>query len=191
MQLKILGDYLQKSITFLRSQKASLFADHPVFAFLIKFNILAIPMYAAILLEFDFYILQQCTANVVYFLLQFFGFSPVIDGIMITIPVQNGTWAALINSACTGWKSVLLFLALVAATPKNNKKTALIFIPVILLVNIIRIVFMFWVASVELAYFELAHTLIWSWGMIIIIISLWLLWMLKISNMKIVKHSKT
>ena len=101
---------------------------------------------------------------------------------MITIPVQNGTWAALINSACTGWKSVLLILALVAATPKNNRRTALIFIPVILFVNIVRIVFMFWVASANLAYFELAHTLIWSWGMLLVVLGLWLFWLLKISK---------
>ena len=161
-----------------------LMKDYPVFAFLIKFNILAIPMYAAILLNFDFYILQKATADVVYFLLQVLGFSPVIDGIMITIPVQNGTWAALISSACTGWKSVLLFLALVAATPKNNRRIALAFIPAILLVNIIRIVFMFWVASANLAYFELAHALVWSWGMLLVVIVLWLFWMLKISSTK-------
>ncbi|MBI4162193.1 MAG: archaeosortase/exosortase family protein [Candidatus Aenigmarchaeota archaeon] len=158
------------------------FEDYPVFAFLIKFNLFALPMYAAILLEFDFYILQQFTANIVYSLLQFLNFSPVIDGVMITIPVQNGTWAALMSSACTGWKSALLFLALVAATPGKSmhvKKIALIFVPIILVVNIIRIVFMFWVASADLAYFELAHSLIWSWGMIFTVFGLWILWMLK------------
>ena len=174
---------------------------HPVFTFLIKFNILALPMYLAILLEFDFYILQQATASIVYSLLQILGFSPTIDGIMITIPVQNGEWAAIINSACTGWKSVLVFLALVAATPKQtnaqgvsysiNKRIALLFVPIILIINIMRIVFMFWVASVDLAYFELVHTLVWSWGMILVIVGFWLLWVLKISNMKTAKLTKT
>ncbi len=174
--------------------------DYPVFVFFIKFNIFAIPMYAAILLEFDFYVLQQATANIIYSILSFLNFSPLINGLMITIPVQNGTWAAVIDSACTGWKSVLLFLALVAATPKRanaqgasyhtHKKMdirllALLFVPVILFVNIVRIVFMFWVASFDLAYFQFAHTVVWSWGMILVIVAFWLFWMLKMNNTKL------
>ena len=154
---------------------------NPIFTFFIKFNLLALPLYIVSIINFDFYFIQSATANVVYYFLNILNFSPVIDGIMITIPVQNGAWAALINSACTGWKSALLFLALVFATPKNNKRFALLFIPLIFAINIVRILFMFWVASFDLAYFELAHAIVWSWGMLLAVLALWIIW-IKFNN---------
>ena len=145
--------------------------------FLIKFNLLALPLYIVLALNFDFYALEKATASVVFYLLQALGFNPSISGIMITIPVQNGTWAAFINSACTGWKSAYLFFALVMATPLKKKAVAMIFIPLIFLINIIRIIFMFWVAQQSIEYFDIAHALVWSWGMALLVLFLWLFWM--------------
>jgi exosortase/archaeosortase family protein len=152
---------------------------NPAFSFLIKFNLLAIPLYVVLAANVQFYWLQAITADIVYLSLNFFGFSPAINGILISIPIQGGSWAGLINSACTGWKSAFLFFALVMASHKkiNKKLMAMIVIPTIFLVNVVRIVFMFWVAQTNLLYFEIIHSLLWSWGLVAIVLGLWVVWL--------------
>jgi len=162
----------------MRIKKKGLFS---VVKFLIKFNLLAIPLYIVLALNIDFYWLEKITAGVVVILLKTIGLNPSINNIIITIPVQGGTWAAVINSACTGWKSAYLFFALVIAPPYSlrSKAWAMVFLPLIMAANIARIVFMFWVASVDLSYFGIVHTIVWAWGMALLVLGLWVLWMCK------------
>lgn len=175
--LKSLNNYF-KQYYIMRLKKKELFS---AVKFLVKFNLLAIPLYIVLALNIDFYWLEKMTAEIVFTLLRAIGLSPTINNIVITIPVQNGAWAAVINSACTGWKSAYLFFALVIATSHNlrSKAWAMAFLPLIMAVNILRIVFMFWVASVDLSYFEIVHAIVWAWGMTLLVIGLWVIWMYK------------
>jgi exosortase/archaeosortase family protein len=148
--------------------------------FLIKFNILAIPLYLILVTGWNLGWLQQMTANIIYSILSSLGFSPAIDGLMITIPIHNGNWAAVIDWDCTGWKSFLAFIALVMATdaPTMRKIRALMFVPVIYVINLARIAFMFfYVRTYDLQYYQVVHSIVWSWGLIITILVLWILWM--------------
>jgi exosortase/archaeosortase family protein len=148
--------------------------------FLVKLNIFAIPLYIIILLDIQFYSAQLFTASAVAWLLQALGFNAVQAGTTITIPILNGHWSAVITNDCIAWKSILAFLALVFATDFSlRKKTfALVFIPVIYVINLARIWFMFfYVSTFDLAFYGIVHAVVWSWGLLLITLALWLLWM--------------
>ena len=151
-----------------------------VFKFLVKFNLFAIPLYIILVLGWHFAELQQLTANITYGILNWAGASPSIDGYLISIPIKNGTWAALINWDCTGWKSILAFFALVMATdlPMRRKMYGLLLVPLIYVINIFRIFFMFfYVRTFDLAHYEIVHAIVWSWGLILVILVLWIFWL--------------
>lgn len=149
--------------------------------FLAKLNLFAVPLYAMLLLDVQFAALQSATRDITFYLLNVLGLSPSASGYLISIPIQNGNWAALINWDCTGWKSLLAFAALVFATgrPLKNKVHGLaVFLPLIFAVNIARIIFMFlYVRTFDIAYYQFVHAMVWSWGMIFVILLSWVVWM--------------
>ena len=151
-----------------------------VLKFFVKFNLIAIPLYIVILLDLRLVELQQLTAWMTYGILDYAGADPIINGYLISIPINHGTWAAIINWDCTGWKSMLAFFALVMATdlPLKRKMYGLVLIPVIYVINIARIFFMFfYVRTFDLANYQFVHTIVWSWGLILIILVLWVYWL--------------
>jgi len=143
--------------------------------FLIKFNILAIPMYLIIIFSLSFAPLQEATAQISTSLIP----DSSVSGTMIVIPMEGGSWAADINWDCTGWKSMYALFALIFATPfaLGKKLWGLLLIPLVCLINIFRIVFMFlFVKTYGLANYELVHATLWSWGLVAAILILWIVW---------------
>ena len=148
--------------------------------FFIKFNLFAIPLYIILYQGWALPGLQQFIANIVTHALAALGLNPTMQDLVISIPVRNGDWAAVISWDCTGWKSMFAYFALVMATDYPNKRKALglLLLPVIFVINLLRIVFMFfYVHTFDLAYYRTVHAVIWSWGLILTIAVLWLLWM--------------
>lgn len=152
--------------------------------FLILFNIFLIPFYVILLSGAELYELKVFTADVTYSLLDSSGMNPERDGLLVSIPIKDGKWAASMDWDCTAWKSMLAFFALVMAVgftanfTWKKKLIGLIFIPIIYFVNILRIWFMFFfVKAYDLAYFDIVHAIVWSWGMIFVILVFWFLWM--------------
>ena len=131
--------------------------------------------------------LINLTTDLSFGLLDIVGIPAQRIGPMIQIPVENGFFGAFIDWDCTGWKSMFALFALIFATdyPIRKKLYGLLLLPVIYLINLIRITFMSWfISNYDLAYYEIVHATIWSWGMIAAILILWVLWMkspLKIS----------
>ena len=144
--------------------------------FLIKFNFFAIPMYVVMFFGLEIQFLKDMTANIVFFFLKTAGMNAILmPGNLITIPIAGGNWAAFIDWDCTGWKSMYALFALMFASDfeKRKKVLGLLLIPLVYFINIIRIGFMFfYVSSFGLTNFAVVHTLIWSWGLIIIILIL-------------------
>jgi len=155
--------------------------QYRILKFLIKFNIFALPLYLLLLTDWQSGWLQSFTADITYNLLQATGIAAERTGNFIAIQLQNGSWGAFINWDCTGWKSFLALFALIMATDfplKKKAKGLAILLPALFLVNIIRIVFMFHFArGFDLAYFDVVHATIWSWGLIAAILVFWVLWM--------------
>ncbi len=151
-----------------------------VLKFLVKFNTFAIPLYIILLSGWTLVQLQQLTVDLTYRILMVTGAEPTVSNFLISIPIKNGNWAAFISWDCTGWKSMLAFFALVMSTPYSYRKKAigLIAIPLIYVVNLLRIFFMFlYVRTFDLAYYETVHSIVWSWGLILIVLLLWFLWL--------------
>ena len=151
-----------------------------VLKFFVKFNLFAIPLYVILYEGWTLPALQKWIADFTIYALSALGLNPSISDLMIFIPVKNGDWAAVITWDCTGWKSMLAFFALVMATdyPNKRKMLGLLLLPVIFVVNLARIIFMFlWVHWFDLANYQLVHSVIWSWGLIFTILILWLVWM--------------
>ena len=152
-----------------------------VLKFLAKFLIFAIPLYIILYFNLEWQQLESSIAGIVSFLLGAMGFAVQRGGDFISIPVSGGQWGAFINWDCTGWKSFLALIALVMATDFSLDKKAkglAVMLPALFAVNIARIVFMFWfVSDFGLAYFDLVHLVIWSWGLILTILVFWAIWM--------------
>ena len=154
--------------------------QYRILRFLIKFNLFAIPLYIILLANWQWAWLQTFTADIVQAMLHSIGIAAERAGNFIVIQLQSGQWGAFINWDCTGWKSFLALFALVMATDfsaKKKMKGLMLLLPALFIVNIARIVFMFYfVHSFDLAYFEIAHAVIWSWGLIFAVLALWGAW---------------
>jgi exosortase/archaeosortase family protein len=154
--------------------------------FLIKLNVFAIPLYVILISGITLPQLQGAVAWITYHLLSAAGIQPSLNGLLISIPISNGTWAAAITWDCTAWKSMLAFFALVMATDyglREKRNGLLFFIPLIFIVNIVRILFMFfYVKTFDLAGYYAVHAIVWSWGMIIVILVFWIIWLKKMAN---------
>lgn len=145
--------------------------------FFVLLNAFAIPLYTIIILNLEFQPLKAATTDISFVLVKAIGVPATISGNLITIPVENGSWAGYIDWDCTGWKSMLLFFALVFATDMTLKRKikCMIFMPVIYMVNILRITFMFWYVSAHgIENYPLIHATIWSWGMLLAVLGFWI-----------------
>jgi len=157
--------------------------------FLIKFNLFAIPLYLIILSGFQWAFLKEATAGSVFVMLRISGIDASIENSYIAVPMSNGSFVASIDWDCTGWKSMFALFALIFATdfPLRRKLAGLVLLPVIYSINLVRIWFMFFFASVYgLAYYSILHATIWSLGLITAILILWIIWLKKdFSKLKI------
>ena len=150
-----------------------------VLRFFIKFNLFAIPLYIILYEGWTLVELQVIVKNFAVWILTVAGLNPNVHELLISIPVRNGSWGAVISWDCTGWKSLLAFFALVMATdyPNKRKLAGLLLLPIIFAVNLLRVAFMFfYVNAFDLANYQIVHAVIWSWGLILTIIVLWLIW---------------
>ncbi len=161
---------------------------YPLFRFVMKFNIFAIPLYFLLFTQWQSGFLISTTAEIVFFFLSVTGLNPVRYGDVISVAVNNGTWGALINWDCVGWKSIMALFALIFATelPTRTKvRGFLLLAPLLYVINIARIWFIFWyVATYDIASFAFVHAVVWSWGLIAAVAVLWLLWF-RLNTLKI------
>jgi len=170
--------YLEKRFDKKISRYVKTPKQKEIVKFIIKFNIFAIPFYIFLLFNFQINQLISLTDILSRSLLSFTGIQHEVLNNLIILPVENGTWAAFINWDCTGWKSIYAYFALVMATPFTFRKKlfGLLFIPFLYAINILRIWFMFYIASTNLSLFPVVHSLVWSWGLVAATILFFLLW---------------
>lgn len=161
-----------------QGRDARLFA---ISRFLLRFNVYAIPLYAVILSAYQSEQMIAATADLVDIFLSAAGVDFTRNGLLFSVPVQYGSWAAVINWDCVGWKSLLAVFALVMATdyPMRKKLKGLaVLLPAVYIANILRIVFLIWYAwAFDIAYFAIVHAVLWSWGMVLIVTVSWASWL--------------
>jgi exosortase/archaeosortase family protein len=155
-----------------------------VLGFLIKLNLLAIPMYLVIWSGAQAIPLQVFVKDVSYKSLKLAGFD-------VSNPQPASTWFWIssgssreqinIDLDCTGWKSMFAIAALMVATPLalDRKKLGQIALAVggIFLLNVVRIVTtLSFSATFGLEYLEIVHTVLWREGMIAAVVAIWAFW---------------
>lgn len=109
------------------------------------------------------------------FVLNLFGIDAHVEGFTIYSP----GFAVEVIPACTGLLPALLFLAAVFAYPCKVKMKIVgiaIGLPTIFVVNLIRMVSLFYVGLYLPKAFEQVHLLVWQPLMILTVVAIWLLW---------------
>jgi len=97
--------------------------------------------------------------------------------------MQLGSFNVLIIEECTGIFEVLIFLAAVFAYPTGwiDKLIGVALgVPILYAFNIARIMVLLWVGRFHSQFFDFMHIYFWQATLILMITSVWLLWILKV-----------
>ena len=122
------------------------------------------------------------TAQVEYWM-----FVPFTDDITLNkkLLVFKG-FAVTIVDECTGVNEMLIFSAAVLAFPTSIGKKLIGLLlgnPLIYLFNVLRIAMLIVVGKYWYAAFDFMHLYFWQATMIVMIVSVWLLWIIKVVNL--------
>ncbi len=149
--------------------------------FLVRFLLLSIPLYLILLMDISLLPLQQAVSGNTLWILNVMGFTAHSEGLIMYVG-DTDPFIFYTGPDCTGWKSMLCFLALVlatmGATMKKRAAGLVIGIPLIYAGNLARIV---GVVLLEDAYGPEAamaiHDWLWQAGLIALVLLLWLAWL--------------
>jgi exosortase/archaeosortase family protein len=159
-----------------------------VLDFLIKFNILAIPMYIILFSGFSHYPTQRLLTDIVYTSLKGMGYWVERSGITILLfqpsdpPGPPHVESVVMGFDCTAWKTMYAFACLVIASPVAGRWKKIRFILVggalLFAINIVRITSTIMVAyGAGFQYLDVVHTVLWREGLILALLALWFLWL--------------
>jgi len=96
-----------------------------------------------------------------------------------TVLFVPGAFAYDINIGCTGLLPAAVLAVAILASPgtKGAKQRGLLVgVPLLLTVNLLRLVHLFYLGINAPRYFILAHTLLWEGTMVLVTFVTWLLW---------------
>ncbi len=185
MDVKLIKDIARKWALFERKTTKN-FTPFQVrlwnaLVFLLRFTVLAIPFHMVIWTNFDAYFLQAIVAKAVSYLLSLSGAFVSQAGNFLYIETPS-LWTVEIIKDCVGWKSFLAFTGLIFAVRGASAKTriagVLLGAPVIFFGNIIRIYTSIYASLIfGVEKFSLIHDVLWQWGMILLVLLVWLFWM--------------
>jgi exosortase H (IPTLxxWG-CTERM-specific) len=97
--------------------------------------------------------------------------------------VQLGPFAVRIIEECTGIFEALIFLAAVLAYPTSAAKKLIgigLGVPILYAFNVARILVLIWVGRHHHELFDFMHLYFWQATLILMITSVWLLWIFKV-----------
>lgn len=159
-----------------------------ILIFLIKLNLLVIPLYILLYLDFSVPQLQIFLASSISSTLSFFKFPVISEEKNLYVFLKESESYKIIpfeiSMDCTGWKSMYLLFALVFASSfdlKRNFKFLIISLPILFIINFLRITSTIAIAlTLGFEYFEVTHNILWREGMIFFVIFIWYIWLRKI-----------
>jgi archaeosortase B (VPXXXP-CTERM-specific) len=123
--------------------------------------------------------LMVVTADITGFLLRLFGMGVNVSGRIVSL----SNFSMEVVGECTGLYEMLIFLAAMIAYPASYKKKLIgagLGIPFLYVINIIRMVFIGVVGNWSPNTFDFMHMYFWQVAMILIIVSVWVLWIEKV-----------
>ena len=152
--------------------------------FLVKSNLMAIPLYAIILLDLSWVPLQNFLAYVTFLILKSMNYMVSVDGYSIFTVAGGQINRIDVSWDSTGWKSLYTLAALTLAVSHPLKKKLeflAVALPVVFVINIARIVSTIaYSISFGFQNFETIHTILWREGLIFVVLALWVGWLLRV-----------
>jgi exosortase/archaeosortase family protein len=146
--------------------------------FIFKLFLAGLVFRAILFIEPDTYIFQKYLAETTTIILNSMGGSYQLQNALII--GENGNY--LVTRDCLGWKSVSAFIGLVFASTSNFRKhikMVLGGISILLFANLVRIVTTVWLSEIGVISFEIIHTFLWRWGMTVLVLLTWYVWLKK------------
>ena len=122
---------------------------------------------------------MAATADITGFFLKLLGLSAQTSGRIVSLP----NFSVEIVGECTGLYEMLIFLAAIIAYPSGWRKKLIgagLGIPILYGINIVRMVFITLVGNWSPKTFDFMHMYFWQVAMILIILSVWVLWIEKV-----------
>ena len=113
--------------------------------------------------------------------LGFVGISTTVNGTILA----SENFAVNVVAECTAIGPLLLYAGAVAAYPARLKSKGagiILGLVVLTLVNVVRIVSLFWLGLTFPQYLDVAHLIVWQSGIILLAIILWLFWAEKMTS---------
>jgi exosortase H (IPTLxxWG-CTERM-specific) len=123
--------------------------------------------------------LNAATARVQYLILRAFGAETSLEGNLVRL----GGFGVRIIEECTGIFEAIIFVAAVLAFPTSVAKKAIgvaLGVPLLYLFNVARILVLLVVGRASPSRFEFMHLYFWQATLILMITSVWLLWIFKV-----------
>lgn len=99
--------------------------------------------------------------------------------------ISNAQFSMSVKQGCDSMEALAIFVCGVIAFPSNMSiklKGLLIGSLIILTLNLVRLIHLFWVGINQRDLFDLFHLEIWQGFFIILSISLWIIWVIKASK---------
>jgi len=146
--------------------------------FVLKLNVLALPLYLAVYFDLQSQEFQQLWAAGLSQSLGSLGYDTSLDGHNIGVKSGQSLYQIDLSWDSTGWKSLYAMFALVFASGVGGVRQKLAFLafalPAIAFLNLLRIV------TTSLVYvnygmegFDLVHGLLWSAMMVVLVVGMW------------------
>ena len=120
-------------------------------------------------------VVAEWTANWTSQALNLLGTSTRVDGTILS----SNRFAVNIVAECTAVGPLVLFVGAVVAYPaplKAKMLGAVLGLVVLTVVNLFRIMSLFWIGMAYPEYLNVAHLLVWQTAIILLAIVLWLFW---------------
>ncbi len=126
--------------------------------------------------------IQEIIANQVSFLLNLMNVPHSCKSFHIFMEVGNSMYDLAIDRDCIGWKSCLLFFALMLAVPsipwKKRVLGIVIFFPTLYLINLLRLATTFYLGYIYGAeVLDVVHEYLWREGLAFFVFLSWILWL--------------
>lgn len=144
--------------------------------FLTVFTLLAAPLYLLVAVGWEGAWLRRRMAAASVAGLHVIGVEAVQDGAFI----EAGTFLIDVTRDSTGWKSVLALTALIVATPASWRRRingVALGVVIVAAANVLRIVTTVYASVVHQVPYELLHTVLWRWGLTVVVLGVWLVWL--------------
>jgi archaeosortase B (VPXXXP-CTERM-specific) len=123
--------------------------------------------------------LMVVTADLTGSVLKLFGMTVNISGRVVSL----SNFSMEVVGECTGLYEMLIFLAAMIAYPSSYKKKLIgagLGLPLLYVINIIRMIFIALIGNWSPKSFDFMHMYFWQVAMILIIVSVWVLWIEKV-----------